>query len=93
MGVRLAVGAERRDVIRLVLGEGMRLVSVGALIGAVLAVGLGRVVAALLYETSPFDVGTFVLAAVVLAGTAGLACWAPAHRAAGVDPVRALRGE
>jgi putative ABC transport system permease protein len=93
MGVRMAVGAERRDVIRLVLGEGMRLVGAGAVIGAALALGLGRVLAALLYETSPFDVGTFVLAAVVLGATAGLACWAPAHRAAGVDPVRVMRGE
>src|SRR5688572_21481442 len=51
MGVRMAVGAERRDVIRLVLGEGMRLVAVGALIGAGVALALGRVLAALLYET------------------------------------------
>jgi putative ABC transport system permease protein len=93
MGVRMAVGADRRDVIRLVLAEGMRLVAAGAVIGAMLAVGLGRVVAALLYETSPFDVTTFAVAAVVLTGTAAMACWAPAYRAARVDPVRVMRGE
>jgi putative ABC transport system permease protein len=93
MGVRMAVGAERRDVIRLVLGEGMRLVGAGALIGAVLAVALGRVVAALLYETSPLDIGAFAVAALVLTTTAAVACWAPAHRAAGVDPVRVMRGD
>jgi putative ABC transport system permease protein len=93
MGVRMAVGAERRDVIRLVLGEGMRLVSVGAIVGVVLALALGRVLAALLYEISPVDPATFVVAAAVLAGTAAIACWAPAYRAARIDPVRALRGE
>jgi putative ABC transport system permease protein len=93
MGVRMAVGAERRDVIRLVLGEGMRLVGAGAVIGTLLAMALGRVVAALLYETSPFDVASFGVAALVLIGTAALACWAPAHRAAGVDPVRVMRGQ
>jgi ABC-type lipoprotein release transport system permease subunit len=51
------------------------------------------VIAALLYETSPFDVGAFAVATLVLAGTAAVACWAPAHRAAGVDPVRVMRGE
>jgi putative ABC transport system permease protein len=93
MGVRMAVGAERGAVVRLVLGEGLRLVGAGALIGAVLALALGRVLAALLYETSPVDPATFAVAAAVLAGTAVVACWAPAQRAARVDPVRALRGE
>jgi ABC-type antimicrobial peptide transport system permease subunit len=93
MGVRMAVGAEGRDVIRLVLGEGMRLVAAGALIGVVLALALGRVLAALLYETSPIDPATFAAAVAVLAGTAVVACWTPAHRAARVDPVRVMRGE
>ncbi len=67
------------------------MVGAGALIGAVLAVALGRVVAALLYETSPLDIGAFAVAALVLTTTAAVACWAPAHRAAGVDPVRVMR--
>jgi ABC-type antimicrobial peptide transport system permease subunit len=71
----------------------MRLVVIGAFVGTALALGLGRVLAALLYETSPFDPSTFALAAMVLGTTAAVACWAPAHRAARVDPVRALRGE
>ncbi|MFN2567457.1 MAG: ADOP family duplicated permease [Gemmatimonadaceae bacterium] len=93
MGVRMAVGADRRDVVRLVLGEGMRLVAVGGLLGVALALAVGRVLAALLYEISPLDPPTFALSAVVLAGTAAVACWAPAHRAARVDPVRVMRGE
>jgi putative ABC transport system permease protein len=93
MGVRMAVGADRRDVVRLVLGEGMRLVGIGAAVGVALALALGRVLAALLYETSPIDPPTFAVAAAVLAATAVVACWAPAHRAARVDPVRVMRGD
>ena len=93
MGVRMAVGADRRAVVALVLGEGMRLVAVGAVVGAALALALGRVLAALLYETSPVDPATYAIAAAVLAATAAVACWAPAHRAARVDPVRVMRGE
>jgi ABC-type antimicrobial peptide transport system permease subunit len=93
MGVRMAVGADRRDVVTLVLGEGMRLVALGAAVGALLALALGRVLAALLYETSPIDPAAFAAAAAVLMATTAVACWAPAHRAARVDPVRVMRGE
>jgi ABC-type antimicrobial peptide transport system permease subunit len=71
----------------------MQLVGVGAAIGAAIAVGLGRVLAALLYEVSPTDPATFIAAALTLAGVAAVACWAPAHRAGRVDPVRVMRGE
>jgi putative ABC transport system permease protein len=93
IGIRLALGAQAADVRRMVLGQGMRLASVGIVIGLLGAVGITRVVRALLYETSPTDPLTFAGVITVLMAAALLACWVPARRAMRADPIVALRCE
>ncbi|HEX2512883.1 MAG TPA: FtsX-like permease family protein, partial [Xanthobacteraceae bacterium] len=93
IGIRLALGAQAADVRRMVLGQGMRLASVGIVIGLLGAVGITRVVRALLYETSPTDPLTFAAVIPVLMAAALLACWLPARRAMRADPIVALRCE
>jgi predicted permease len=93
VGIRIALGARRSDVIRMVLGHGMRLTLIGAACGLVAAVALTRLVAGLLYGISPTDPWTLGSVTAVLAAVAFLACLVPARRAAGVDPVVALRFE
>jgi putative ABC transport system permease protein len=93
IGIRLALGAQAADVRRMVLGQGMRLASVGIVIGLLGAVGITRVVRALLYETSPTDPLTFAAVIPVLMAAALLACWVPARRAMRADPIVALRCE
>ncbi|MEP6491532.1 MAG: ABC transporter permease [bacterium] len=93
IGVRIALGASPMDVVRLVVGHGMRTPSIGILIGLALSFGLTRVMSHLLFAVSATDPATFVAVGVVLAGVAGAACWIPARRAARVDPMTALRRE
>ncbi|HYZ89018.1 MAG TPA: ABC transporter permease, partial [Myxococcales bacterium] len=93
IGVRMALGARIAGVIRLVVGQGMRLASLGVAIGIVAALVLGRLIAGLLYGVGSHDVATFTAVVVVLLGSALLACWVPARRAARVDPVVALHAE
>ena len=93
MGVRVALGASRRDVLGLVVGQGMRLVLIGLVLGVAAAWALGGSLAALLYEVSPLDAVTFVAAPLLLACVGLLACYVPARRAMRVDPVVALRAE
>lgn len=93
IGVRLALGARRRDVLRLVLGDGMRPVAAGMAAGLVLAVGATRLLTAFLFGVSPLDAVTFAGGAAVLAAVALAASYLPARRAAATDPVRALRAE
>jgi predicted permease len=93
LGVRMALGAQAADVIRMVLGEGMRLSILGVLAGAPLALGLSRLLSAFLYGVSPRDPATYALAALGLALVAAAACWLPARRATRVDPAVALRAE
>jgi len=93
LGIRVALGAQRRDVIGLVVGQGVKLVGIGIAIGLVGALALTRVLTTLLYEVKPTDPLTFLAAPVLLIAVAILACWAPARRAAGVDPLTALRHE
>jgi putative ABC transport system permease protein len=93
LGVRMALGAQAADVVRMVLGEGMRLSILGALAGAPLALGLSRLLSAFLYGVSPRDPATYALAALGLALVAAAACWLPARRATRVDPAVALRAE
>jgi putative ABC transport system permease protein len=93
IGVRVALGAERRDVLRLVMKRGVRLSLAGITIGTAAALAAGRFVAALLYEVSPADPATLVGAAVFLGAVATLATWLPARRATRLDPVAALRCE
>ncbi|MEP6832094.1 MAG: ADOP family duplicated permease [Gemmatimonas sp.] len=93
MGVRVALGAATQDIVRLVLQEGVRVVMLGVAIGVVVALALGSLVAAMLYNTSPRDPGVLVTSTAVLLVVAMLACLIPAWRASRVDPLTALRAE
>jgi predicted permease len=93
IGIRMALGASRSHVFRLVLGEGMTLAVIGAVAGALCALGLTRFLSSLLFGVSAHDPLTFMGVAVLLSGVAALACWIPASRAMRVDPMVALRHE
>ena len=93
IGVRIAVGASRRDVLTLVVGGAMRLALVGLAVGLVLAVGAGQLLRSQVFGVSPLDPMTFVGVIALLAAVALLAAWLPAHRAAKVDPIVALQSE
>jgi len=93
IGVRMALGAKRADVLRMVLGSGMRLALIGIAIGLAGALATSRLLASLLFEMSPFNPLIFGLAAAGLAATAASASLLPARRAASVDPMQALRVE
>jgi ABC-type antimicrobial peptide transport system permease subunit len=93
IGVRLALGATRRDVVRLILRQGSMLTGIGVGLGLAAALPLVRYVRSLLFEVEPLDVGMFLTAAAVLVGTALAATAIPAWRALRVDPIIALRSE
>ncbi|MGA8274552.1 MAG: ABC transporter permease [Candidatus Sulfotelmatobacter sp.] len=93
IGIRMALGARRRDVSRMVLGDGARMTLIGAAIGVVAALGLTRLMASMLFGVTPTDPITFVAVAVLLCGIALFACYLPARRAMRVDPMVALRYE
>ncbi|HKS38623.1 MAG TPA: ABC transporter permease [Verrucomicrobiae bacterium] len=93
IGVRVALGAQRRDVLSLVIGKGLKLVLIGALIGLAGALATTRLVSNLLHGVTPTDPVTFAGVALLLVVVAMLASWLPARRAAKVDPMEALRYE
>jgi putative ABC transport system permease protein len=93
IGIRMALGARRSDVLIMVFRQGLRLVLVGAALGVAAAVALTRLMSSLLFGVSPTDPPTLGLVCLVLVGTALLACLVPARRASGVDPMIALRCE
>jgi hypothetical protein len=91
MGVRLALGAEARQVVRMIVRRGLALAAVGAFVGLGLAALLTRFLQSFLFEVSPLDVGVFALMTLATLTIAGLASWIPARRASSVDPMVALR--
>jgi len=93
IGVRMALGAERKDVLVMVVGQGMKLVGIGLGAGLLGSLALTRVLSGLLYQVSATDPFTFAAAAILLGCVALLACSLPAYRAAKVEPMAALRVE
>ena len=93
LGIRVALGAQRIDVVRLVASETLPMVIAGVALGLVASAGLTRFVRSLLYEVAPNDPLTFAGVAVVLGAVALLAALVPARRASSVDPIIALRAE
>jgi predicted permease len=92
-GIRMAIGAERGDVLQLVLGQGVRLGLIGVLLGATGAAALAGFLKQLLFQVEPFDPATFGVTALLLLGVILAACYFPARRATLVDPTVALRYE
>jgi len=91
IGVRIALGAKRGDVIRLVMTQGLKLALLGIAVGAVLALGMTQALTSLLFGIGAGDLATYASVAALLVAVALLACWLPARRASRVDPVTALR--
>jgi putative ABC transport system permease protein len=93
IGIRIALGAQRGDVFRIVVGQGLVLALVGIALGAVGAFALTRLISGLLFGVSPTDGPTFVMVSLIVTVVAFLACYLPARRATKVDPLVALRYE
>jgi ABC-type antimicrobial peptide transport system permease subunit len=93
MGIRQALGAERSDILRLVLGQGLALALCGIVLGLAASLALTRLMTTMLYHVSTTDPAVFAGGAVLFAGVAMLASYLPARRATHVDPAVALRGE
>jgi putative ABC transport system permease protein len=93
LGIRLALGAPRRNVFRLVLGQGAMLISLGIALGLLGALAASRALSSVLYGVGALDPSALAIAILSLALVALLACWLPARRATLVDPIQALRTE
>jgi ABC-type antimicrobial peptide transport system permease subunit len=93
VGVRIALGAGRRDVLRAVMTEGLRLVAIGLVIGLAAAFALGGALASMLIGVRPADPLTYMVIVTIFSGVALAATWGPARRAANADPVALLREE
>ena len=93
IGIRVALGAQRFDVLKLVVGEGLCLTLVGIVIGLTAAFGLTRILQSQLFGVTACDSLTYLITALMLSAVAILACWLPARKAAKIDPMEALRYE
>jgi len=93
VGIRMALGARRGDVLRLIASHGMKLAAVGIGIGFVVSLALARVVSSVLIGVSAYDITIFMGVTVLLGGVAMVACLVPARRATKIDPLKALRYE
>jgi len=93
IGIRMALGAERRDVFKLIIGRGMALTFCGMSVGLITALALTRLMRSLLFDVDATDPLTFIYVSALIAVAALLACWIPARRATKVDPTIALRSE
>jgi putative ABC transport system permease protein len=93
LGIRMALGAHRADILKMVLGQGTVLTGIGILIGLGLATAVSRLLGGLLYGIKPIDPFSFVVVPLVLAVAALVASWLPARRATRIDPMMALRYE
>jgi putative ABC transport system permease protein len=93
ISIRLALGGSRGEVLRLIVGQGMRVVVVGVVVGLLTALVLTRLIARLLFEIAPVDIFTFGAVAALMLGVALIACLTPARRAIGVQPAAVLRAE
>jgi putative ABC transport system permease protein len=93
IGVRMALGAERRHVLALVVRQGLSMAALGTVVGVAAALALSRSIESLLFRVAPTDPATFAAVIVMLLGVATIACYVPAWRAARVDPTQALRAE
>jgi putative ABC transport system permease protein len=93
IGVRSALGATRREIVGLVLRDGLLLASIGVALGVGAAVAARRAIATLLFETSPLDPVTYTAVVILLLGASAIACAVPAYRAASIDPSVTLRAE
>ena len=89
----MALGAQKINILSLVVGQGMKLALAGLGVGVLAALALTQIVRSLLYGTTPTDPVTFIAVVLTLASVAILACWLPARRAAKLDPMEALRCE
>jgi predicted permease len=93
IGIRMALGAQLRSIMSLVLGEGLRLSALGVVLGIGASVALTRLVSSVMFGVQPHDPLSLIAAGALLLSVAALACWLPARRAARVDPMKALRAE
>jgi putative ABC transport system permease protein len=93
LGIRMALGAERGTILRMILGEGAAMAVVGLVVGGLAAIPLSRLLEGLLFGVEPVDPPTIALSAALLVGVAVVAAWIPARRATVVDPITALRSE
>ena len=93
IGLRLALGARRRQIVTMMLRQGMRLLIIGLLVGFAVAFALSRVIRSLLFQVNASDPRIYIAVSIVLGGAAAAACWIPARRASRVDPMITLRAE